>query len=356
MDSPTEATNKHGDVTEWLSTFKIEVSSNYPSVYGNGLQQVEVTVTVEAVEGETITHTQRDSLAIGYLDSEGIYKPLPVHPTEESDQTEDFDWFVSLEHDERFGYYEGSGKTEVTSSPPSSASRAELTKIFYVSTVASGGSKITLRARIDKTEVEQYVTEDTFDSSVDLSSVSVPTYSSPDDYDWGISWPDGGPPANAFVQEWSLTAGHPGFAYAEARDDNPNGMIKWQRNAVDESAASNVGVAYPGDTEFRFNESIVVGADFAERRHKEVKSTNSQQAVVVVLQADNLIPFYAGGLLHQGPCRVLAFDKNGNSHELEFSFGSGSPYEQRTTLQVNAYSPAHVDHRSVKTSDGAVKK
>ncbi|SEJ13228.1 hypothetical protein [Pseudomonas sp. NFR16] len=349
MDRRTKAANKHGDITDWLSTFKIEVSSSNPLLYGNSLQQVEVTLTVEAVGEEIITEEQLKSLTLVYLDTDGSYIPLP------DQMTESFEWFASLTHDERFGYYEGSGRTEVTSSLPSSASRAELTKKFYVSTVALGGSEITLRARITKTEGEQYVTEDTFDSSVDLSSVSVPTYSFPDDYNWAITWQDGGPPANAFVQEWSLTAKHAVLVYAEARDGNPDGMIKWHRNAVGESAASNVGVAYPGDKNFRFNPAIEVGADFSQRRHEEVKSTKSHQ-VVVVLQADNAIPYNAEGLMHQGPCRVLAFDKNGNSHELEFSFGTGSAYEQRTTLQVNVYSPAHTGHRSVKTSDGAVKK
>lgn len=348
MERLNEAANKNrGEITEWLSTFKIEVSSASPGLYGNGLQQVEVTLTVEPEGEEIITEEQLKSLTLVYLDTGGSYIPLPDHKTESSD------WFASLTHDERFAYYEGSSRTDATSSPPSSANRAQLTKKFYVSTVALGGSVITLRARITKTADEHYVSEESFESSIDLSSVSVPTYSFPDDYNWAITWQDGGPPANAFVHEWSLTAKHDVLVYAEARDDNPDGMIKWQRNAVDESAASNVGVAYPGETTFRFNTNIVVGADFYERRHEDVKSTNSYQ-VVVVLQADNLIPYYAGGLLHQGPCRVLAFDKNGNSHELEFSFGSGSAYEQRTTLQVHVYSPAHTDHRSAKTSDGAV--
>ncbi|WP_285423145.1 hypothetical protein [Pseudomonas sp. efr-133-TYG-103a] len=349
MERPNEAANRHGDITEWLSTFKIEVSSTNSGLYGNGLQQVEVTLTVEAVEEEIITEEQLKSLTLVYLDAEGSYIPLPDH------RTESFDWFASLTHDERFDYYEGSGRTHVSSSPPSSASRAELTKKFYVSTVALGGSEITLRARISKTDNEHYVTEDTFDSSVDLSSVSVPTYSFPDDYNWAITWQNGGPPASAFVNEWSISTKQDVLVYAEARDAHSDGMIKWQRNANDESAASNVGIAYPNDKKFRFNPAIVVGADFSGRRHEEVKSTNSHH-VVVVLQADNKIPFNAEGLEHQGPCGVLAFDKNGNSHELKFSFGQGNDYEQRTTLQVNVASPAHIGHRSAKPSDGAVKR
>jgi YD repeat-containing protein len=132
-------------------------------------------------------------------------------------------------------------------------------------------------------------------------------------------------------------------------------MIRWERNAVGESAASNVGVGYPGIKTVYYNPEIDVGSDFASRRHTTIRSSNDRQ-VVVVLQGDNRIPFYMEGLEHSGPSRVLAYDIDGNTHNLEFSFGiEGSPFEQRTTLRVNATSPAKRSDTSAAVCRGIIQ-
>ncbi len=343
MSTHNSSNEKKSEVGNWLSTFKIEFTSNSPSMYGNGRQQVEVTLSVEGAKDIDITPAQLDSLTIVHRNDQGEYAPLP------DTQSEDLDWFATLTRDERFDYYEGSVHPHVA--PP--ATDALLSKRFYVSTVASGGSVIELHAQIEMGPDEIFVTEDTNDSSIKLSAVTLPSYIFPDHYTWANTWQQGDSNGSAFIQEWSMAAKQPAFSCAEQRVGNPNGMIKWQRNAPDESAASNVGIGYPGETEFRYNPLIPVGHDFAARRHRKVESDNKSH-VVVVLQADNHIPYDADGLLHQGPCRVLVYDKNGNTHELEFSFGTeGTPFQQRTTLRVNVNSPARGTRRSVEPTVGA---
>lgn len=345
MSTRNPSNEKKSELGEWLSTFKIELTSNSPSLYGNGRQQVEVTLIVEGARDIVITQEQLNTLTIVHRNDLGEYAPLP------DTQSEDLDWFASLTRDERFDYYEGSVHGHFAAPDTD----AVLSKRFYVSTVASGGSVIELHAQIEMAPDAIFVTEDTNDSSIKLSAVTLPSYIFPDHYTWANTWQQGDSNGSAFIQEWSLAANQPAFSCAEERAGNPNGMIKWQRNAPEESAASNVGTGYPGDTEFRYNPSILVGDDFAARRHKNVESDNKSH-VVVVLQADNRIPYNAGGLAHQGPCRVLVYDKNGNTHELEFSFGTeGTTFEQRTTLRVNVNSPARGSLRSVETNVGAPK-
>lgn len=356
MSKRDHSHSKHAEIGEYLSTFKITITSNSPSLYGNGLQQVEVTLSVEPVEGVQITPERYESLKIVYLKDNGEYEELPeLH-------TEAFKWFASLTRDERFDYYSPATtlKRAVRPSPVEPAAKpatvTEISKKFYVSTVASGGTLIELHARIEMSPTAIFVTENTNDSTIELNALALPNYFYPEDYNWDNTWSQGNPPQSAFIQEWSLSAKQPTFSCAESRAENAEGMIKWERNAADITQASNVGVAYPGEKNVRYNPLINVGDAFLSDRHKTVQSSNNR-TVVVVLQADNLIPYYQDGLAHAGPCRVLAYDMNGNTHELEFSFGNqGSAYQQRTTLRVNVNSPAKRINPPAQSSDGAPKK
>lgn len=344
---------KKTELGDWLSTFKIEVSSTAPSVYGNGLQQIEVSLMVEPVRDQTISQEQLNSLTIVRRTPEGEYEAIPEQP---ATGTANPEWFFRRVRDTRFEYYSRAGRT----TPPvlrAPSTRAIRTKLVYVSTVALGGTTVTLHARIRKDDDNVFVSDGSNQSSIKLNAVALPKYSFPDDYRWELTWVMGNTDASAHVQEWSLSAQKARFCFASFIETRPHGMIRWERNEDDVKAASNVGIALPGIRNINYDSAINVGADFLIRQRKEIGSLVYNQHVVVVLQADNNIPYYEEGINQGGPCGVRAFDIDGNSHDLQFSFDTtqSSPFGRRTHLLVNANSTAIKDKTPTESRGGRSK-
>jgi hypothetical protein len=330
-------------VTTYLSVFKIEVSSGREAVYENGRQQVELTLSVAEARDYTLTEQQVNTLTVVYRTLNGQYEPLPQKPPENGDA---FRWFVSATRDERFEYFRLQGTSQ--RSTPSAKSNAQpapspkadvKSRKYYVSTLAPGGSMIELFARIE-IEGELYTTGLDPVSVAPVTAIALPNYAYPTDYIWEKSWSRGNPPGTDFINEWSLSARQARFSYGTLVD-KPYGMIRWQRPQEGEKAASNVGVALPGDEQFRYNPDIELGPDFPKVMHRDVQSDNPHE-IVVVLQASNIIPFNLPSFEQGGPCQVDAYDIDGNFHRIKFAFddSQGSDYDHRTNLKVTILSPA----------------
>lgn len=321
---------------EYLSVFKIDLTSSSLMLYENGRQQVELTLSVAQSTNHTLTDAEVDTLSVVYRTADGTYTPLPAQPTGSAR------WFVSSLRDERFEYFpfgRDSQPLQPTETNAKSVPSAVVkSRLYYVSTTAPGGSTIELFARIS-IEGETFVTEGTFASAARLTAVKLPEYSSPD-YQWKITWREGEPPSTAFINEWSLTALRARFSFGALRGD-AFGMIRWQRPAAGETAASNVGIALPNDSQFKYSPNITLGNSFLGEIHKEVMSSHNNQ-IVVVLQASNHIPFHSSSVAYGGPFFIEAYDIDGNFHEVEIAFDDeqSSDYDRRTHLAATVTSPA----------------
>lgn len=325
-------------ITDYLSIFKIEVSSSSGMLYANGRQQVELTLSVAAAQTYPLTDVEVDTLAVVYFNSNDQYEALP---TQQGDAST---WFANRTYNPQFEYFPplpDSGHLQDEShkvDPRLNPSATVKTRKFYVSTVAQGGSKIKLFARITLAG-KYYFTEGTFESVAEITAVALPVYSERD-YEFKKTSNEGNPPDTAFINEWSLSALNARFSFGELKSEG-YGMIRWQRPAGNETAASNVGVALPRDEKFKYSPRIKLGSQFLTERRVFVESYNPYH-IVFVLQASNHIPFDPSNLPYGGPFSLNAYDIDGNFHEITVAFDTdqGSDYAIRTHLRINIISPA----------------
>ncbi|WP_449433670.1 hypothetical protein [Pseudomonas putida] len=143
---------------QWLSTFRLDITSNSNCVYANGRQQVEVTVTLEPRSGEVISDAALDSLTLLQFDDDGTITTL------------DSALKLSSERDERFDYYGASGRVRRSADTLSSST---LRRRFYVSSKLPGGSLSTVHAGIWKDDDTHFETNIApFKSSVVIESIA----------------------------------------------------------------------------------------------------------------------------------------------------------------------------------------
>lgn len=143
---------------QWLSRFRVDITSNSNRVYANGRQQVEVTVTLEPRDGQTISEQSLASLELLQIDDEGQFHIL------------DAELQALHERDPRFTYHAASG---VVPSPLMESSPRTLRRRFYVTSTLPGGTLSTLYAGIWKDEQSHYETNVApFKSSVVIESIS----------------------------------------------------------------------------------------------------------------------------------------------------------------------------------------
>lgn len=341
---PTDSSSRIAPlpITDYLSLFKIEVSSGSEFMYENGRQQVELTLSVAERDGYILTEAELNILTVVHRTPNGQYEPLPATP---QDTTDEFEWFLNSARDERFEYFPLQAKSKCNSTAKKnnfqSVSQTKVdikTRTFYITTTAPGGSSIELFAQIEICG-EPYTTGVDFVSTAHLTAVALPNYTE-QDYTWVKSWFEGNPPSAAFINEWSLAANKARFSYAEELADKPYGMIRWQVPAEGERNASNVGLAFPREKEFKYNPKIRVSDDFLLKRHTVVQSPDPYE-IVVVLQASNIITYDSASFAENGPCTVDAYDINGNSHRVTFAFdlNQTTEYKIRTNLEVIILSP-----------------
>ncbi|MDF0731058.1 hypothetical protein P0Y43_10015 [Pseudomonas entomophila] len=307
----------------WLATFKVELSSASANLYGNTRQQAELRLTAEVQPGQPpLTTDQLSSLLLVVELADGTYEQLPYSGTGT------LGWWQSLERDTRYDLMPGAGNA--TSSSTGNTSVAS--KLLYVSTHHAGGSNVKLRAQIKKDANTTYYTDAAagFETYVTLTTVHPPTFSE-SDYQW-LKAIDEGDINNMFLHEYALRLKMLGFSSPSVLD--VTGMIRWHRNESSETYATYVGMALPGvEKTVHYNEAIRTGPDF--KPNSTAKSPDSDALILVLQGADN-IPFNREGLDHGGPCKVRLVDRHGNDHYVLFRFSSeGSDLDRRTNIVVS---------------------
>lgn len=331
----------------WLNSFEIVLSSASTSVFNNSRQQVEIIILAKPESGQTITESEFASLRIVSQKVIGIYDPLP-------EKHASAPWFYSDRHDERFDYFPALNLPALPEPPPPPGidekdlirednpsyrlnDNETRYKQLYIHSRAPAGSKVTLRVAITRdADGEDYYSEETHDSSIDLYAHPAPSYVFPQDYQWAQTRSEGDTVGGSrFIHEHRLTPIEVPFSYAEFETGDTQGMIRWQDHQPDQTFASHVGIALPGDKTVHYDTSIRLGAHFPARQVKEVNTDNTG-AVIVLLQGDNQIPYYTGGTDRQGPCRLSAYDRHGNRHRLSIAFDGtqSDPLGRRSKLTV----------------------
>jgi hypothetical protein len=142
----------------WLRRFRIDITSHSNRVYANGHQEIEVTVTVEPREGQSLDDQQMASISLVQVDDQGQLRHL------------DDALFATDERDLRFEYHNTAGF--LPSILPTASSQTRRRR-FYVSSSRPGGSLDTVYASIWMADGERFVSnEGFFRSSVTIESVS----------------------------------------------------------------------------------------------------------------------------------------------------------------------------------------
>ncbi|MGG5290654.1 hypothetical protein [Pseudomonas shirazensis] len=146
--------------TQWLSRFRVDITSNSNRVFANGRQQLQVTVTLAARDGKAISEAQLDSIYLFEIDQDGQYQRL------------DNDLLAERERDFRFDYHAASGGVV---QPLPDANNRTRRRTFYVSSICPGGSLHTVYAGIQYDADAQFATDTApFKSSVVIESIAPP--------------------------------------------------------------------------------------------------------------------------------------------------------------------------------------
>lgn len=155
--------------THWLTGFKIRVTTTSNKVFNNGLQQLQVSVSVTPKAEQEVTEEQLNSIRLVTLEDDGHYKELEGELT------------VSKERDERFEYFPEHGVLR-NRELESGTFRRKL----YVSSTRPGGTQDILYARISKDDGTHYVTGTSkFNSEVLIETVMRPKLTRRDFTFWG---------------------------------------------------------------------------------------------------------------------------------------------------------------------------
>ncbi|MEB0077937.1 hypothetical protein QN386_09995 [Pseudomonas sp. CCI3.2] len=315
-----------GNPLIWLIDMNIETTSGSSMLYANGRQQVEVTLTLETRAEFPLTDAQKKSLRIVVEQSNGDYRPLP-------EQQLNNDWWYS-ETKDKYDYYPVAVDQQpriINKEQSSNQPKAFFQKVFYVLSTAIGGAAIKLRAQASKSEDETYQSIAPLDHSVILSAVRKPDFSAPADYTFTRRLVSGSEALGKFAYEYQL---HPTYLFFQSAILYPLGMIQWDDKDPAETRASNVGCASPSQSEFNYNEDVVIGAAFEAERLQFV-TYQSPGRLTIVLQGGINIPYHsASANTCNGPCRLAGIDMNGNDHSIGISFTGVSGFEARTNLEL----------------------
>ncbi|QXH47916.1 hypothetical protein KSS93_08425 [Pseudomonas xanthosomatis] len=143
---------------QWLRRFRVDITSSSNRVFANGRQQVEVTITIEPRDGETISEESLASMQLIAIDDDGKILDL------------DGDLLAQSERDERYVYHGAYGNAH---SALPEASPNSIRRRFYVSSKLPGGTLSTIYAGIWKDENTSFETNTApFSSSVVIESIA----------------------------------------------------------------------------------------------------------------------------------------------------------------------------------------
>lgn len=145
------------NASQWLRRFRVDITSSSNRVFANGRQQVEVTITLEPRQGQSISEQALASMQLILIDDNGKICNL------------DGELKAHAVRDRRFAYHAASGSVP---SPLLEASTNTLRRRFYVSSTLPGGTLSTVYAGIwmdDETHFE--TNAGPFQSSVVIESI-----------------------------------------------------------------------------------------------------------------------------------------------------------------------------------------
>jgi len=322
--------HKAKEPEDWLSMFKIEVTSSASDLYNNGNQQIEVTVTAEPVRGETITDAQLRSITLYTKEPNGSYRPISPSPTTEGS------WAQQTERDPRFDYYDPGAQDGPEASTDVRRPKAELYRTFYVSSRASSGSTLTVSAGIDYSPTIRYHSDVApYQSTVVLTARNSRVYDSPEQFTLVPNIEEVTP--DRYFVTYRLQPIGAGVAFAVV-NVSPNGMIRWQRNEPGNTFATIVGWVEVGTTKIRYEESITreLGASAVALLRRDVGAA-SANSLILFMQADNRFPYhYDTAVNYQGPLRVSGADKQGHLIRIAIRFKGDSRNELDTSIVFDA--------------------
>lgn len=314
----------------WLAGFDISVSSSSRRAYNNGLQQIEVTLSVLAAQGQTITQAQMDSTALVIEQPDGTWTLL-------SSEGDASDWWYSTARDDRFHYLPA--WVEEPSAQRLSSGLVSRQKTFYIQTTAEGATTLNLSGSIQQfSDVpgSQCLTA----GGVNLEAVEPPHYST-SDYHWRLvcSKSHSANP-HRVLNEYELRLAHVAFSYATFDTPADQGMLLLGTHP---KLTAHVGVALPGSRTVHHNDNIDPGQGFHARRVAQLEHCPAG-TIVFVVQTDDEIPRNPGSQ-NTGPCALTAFDRYGNRHQLMVGFNSDYECAERlprlTLLSNNQQQQPH---------------
>lgn len=144
----------------WISHLSLSVTSGPNLIYGNGKQQVEITVQVTPKKNE-LTDEQFESIRLVTLDDDGVFRELTGN------------FSVSTTRDNTFRYFQSSHAAASLTYPPVTSPQRR--KRFYVSSTAKSEVRCTIYAAINKDNDSTYIThEGNFLSAVEIRTVEPP--------------------------------------------------------------------------------------------------------------------------------------------------------------------------------------
>ena len=312
---------------DWIANFEIKATSALPALYANGNQQVQLTVNVEPYDGRTVTPTQLNSISLYSKNTDGSYQRLAINPVTEGD------WAQQTERNPVYDYFEGvttvAHATGREGLAKNDSERAVSSKVLYVTTLASGGSTITLVAGIDyDASTTLYSDVVPYTSTAVVTAHSSKLYDDPAEF----SFIRTGEPAN---DRWTMTYRlRPATATVKlaAGTITPNGMIRWARNEPGNTFATIVGWVQVNTTAIRHEENITKHFDETTKDilQKEVPNASASD-LLIFMQADNRFPYhYDSAVGYKGPLQVQGSDKQGNPVQLGIAFEG----TERTSLTL----------------------
>lgn len=311
----------------WIKGWEVEWVSASNKLYGNGRQQAAIRLRIEInAKKPPLTQEQKDSLRLVRENFDGSYEVLPPPGLPENQ------WTQTPIRDENFDLMPGS--TVSARRDDQEDSDHIFAIVMFVSTTVVGAQTVKLRAtiRLDADTVYYSDGSANFNRSVEVTTIAPPIFEE-NDYAWTLSHTEGNI-EHKFLHEYRLQLR--GLALAPfAVDVNP-GMIRWHDKRQGETYATYVGMAHPGnDRTVRYKSEIDTGPTF---RPSQTAVTNNQNALILVLNGADDIPFYSDGLAHDMPCKVRIIDRHGNEHEIMFAFSEkGLPIEKRTNIDVSYF-------------------
>lgn len=313
-------------IEDWLTTFKIEVTSSAPALYANGYQQVELTLYVEAYEnddGDDLTEDEYNSLCLYTKNSNGLYERVPF--TGDSEGL----WLQATQKNPLFDYYDPTNKGVLSETAGSTAqppdNHAERYKRVFLTSTAPGGTTEKIYAGITYRDGTLYYSGDmAAESSVTITAHHPRTFTAPTSFSFTYEAPGGGPPERYFIN-YMLRPRDENAEFSLGGWDQ-KGLIKWAENEASNTRATLVGFATAGQRGIVHPTNMLRNLPqvFLNDLRRELPSL-IPGALTLCMQGDNRINFHPQTEIEfRGPIEVYGIDRQGHKYTTRVAYEAGS--------------------------------